>query len=235
MTTVRAEVQPERLLCGDSEMARRVRAFGWPVRDNGIGMLPQVCNMFTQADHSAARDQGLGIGLILARSLIEMHGGGIEACSEGPGMGIEFMVRLPLANHDRPAADPQAQAPAAATLSGQRILVVDDNSDSADSLAMLLQFLGAEVDVVHDGPAALSALDTCRPAAVLMDIGMPGMDGYQVARRIRQQPRFDGIRLIALTGWSQEEDRHRARDSGFDHHLIKPVDINALQALLMMA
>lgn len=141
-------------------------------------------------------------------------------------MGGEFMVRLPL--NDHAAAD----ASQAASLSGRRVLVVDDSQDAADSLAMLLQFLGAEVDVVHDGPAALAALETRRPAVVLMDIGMPGMDGYQAARLIRQQPRFNDIMLIALTGWGEEEDRHRAHASGFDHHLIKPVDINALRTLL---
>jgi PAS domain S-box-containing protein len=210
------------------------------VRDSGIGiasdMLPRVFNMFAQADHSAVRGQGgLGIGLTLVRNLVEMHGGSIEARSEGPGMGSEFMVRLPLTERVRPAAAPKAEARTDAPLSGQRILVVDDNRDSADSLALLLQFLGAEVDVAHDGAAALAALENRRPAVVLMDIGMPGMDGYQAARQIRRQPRFDDVMLIALTGWGQEEDRRRARDSGFDHHLIKPVDIDALQALLATA
>lgn len=147
-------------------------------------------------------------------------------CGEGPGMG-----NPPSAEHA--AAVPQAKTPAAVASSRPRVLIVDDNQDAADSLAMLIQFLGAEPDVAHDGPAALAAVDARRPAMVLLDIGMPGMDGYQVARLIRQQPRFNDIMLIALTGWGEDEDRRRARDSGFDHHLVKPVDVDALRALLM--
>lgn len=117
----------------------------------------------------------------------------------------------------------------------RRILVVDDNADSADTLAMLIELLGAEVRIARSGPAALRELDAFHPAAILLDIGMPEMDGYEVARRIRSQPRFAKVRLIALTGWGQEEDRRRARDSGFDHHLLKPVDLEALRAVLSLA
>jgi signal transduction histidine kinase len=210
------------------------------VRDNGIGIasdiLPQVFDMFAQSDHSTARNHGgLGIGLTLVRGIVEMHGGEVEARSAGPRLGSEFVVRLPLAENFQPASSSPELPPSNAGLSRQRILVVDDNRDAAESLAMLLKVLGAEVDVVHDGPAALAALEDRRPAVVLMDIGMPGMDGYQVAQLIRQDPRFHDITLIALTGWGQEEDRRRAHASGFDHHLLKPVDIQALQTLLMTA
>jgi PAS domain S-box-containing protein len=209
------------------------------VRDNGIGispeMLPRVFDIFAQEHRSADRGQGglggLGIGLTLACNLVRMHDGSMEARSEGQGRGSEFIVRLPLlpiAHADpRPAAENQAAA-----LSRRRILAVDDNQDAADTLAMLLNHLGAEVRVANDGQAALALLEAWRPDMILLDIGMPGMDGYEVARRIRQQLQYQDIKLIALTGWGQEDDRRRSRDSGFDHHLTKPVDLNALEALL---
>jgi PAS domain S-box-containing protein len=206
------------------------------VRDTGIGiasdMLPHVFDMFTQADRSPGRAKdGLGIGLTLVRSLVQMHGGSVEARSEGLGKGSELIVRLPLAmEQPAPGAGPEPRE--SPVLTARRILLIDDNRDAADSLALLLELLGAEVQAVYDGPSALAVLEACRPTAVLLDIGMPGMDGYEVARRIRQQPRLRDVPIIALTGWGQEEDRRRARDAGFDHHLIKPVDIEALQALL---
>lgn len=208
------------------------------VRDTGVGiptdMLPKVFEMFTQLDQPPGRAQGgIGIGLSLVRSLVQIHGGSVEARSEGPGRGSEFVIRLPLAVSNRLAEKVTPEPRAAATLSTQRILVVDDNRDAGDSLGMLLRLLGAQVHVVYDGPAALAALEAYRPAVILMDIGMPGMDGYEVARLIRQQPRFQNITLIALTGWGQEKDRARTRDEGFDYHLVKPADINALQALLV--
>ncbi len=204
------------------------------VRDNGVGirsdLLPQVFEMFTQVDRATGRAQGgLGIGLALVRSLVELHGGHVEARSEGLGKGSEFVVQIPLAvNHSADAALAQEQT--SARLSPLRILVVDDNRDAADSLGMLLEALGAEACVVYDGPTALQAFQSSRPAALLLDIGMPGMDGYEVARRIRKQSR--DVTLIALTGWGQEEDHRRSRAAGCDYHLTKPADIDALQTLL---
>jgi CheY-like chemotaxis protein len=208
------------------------------VRDSGTGIvataLPRVFDMFMQGENSRDRTQGgLGIGLTLVRSLVEMHGGSVDARSEGPGKGSEFVVRLPLANPAQsldaapsPAAVIEVRAPT-------RVLVVDDNRDAAESLGLLLQMLGAEVAVVHDGSSALSAVSVHRPAVVFLDLGMPGMDGFEVARRIRREPDHRDTTLIALTGWGQERDRHATKAAGFDHHLIKPADVAALQALLM--
>ncbi|MBA3599475.1 MAG: response regulator, partial [Methylibium sp.] len=149
----------------------------------------------------------------------------------GPGRGAEFTVRLPLAPAGLQAEAANAGG-AAAPPSAQRVLVVDDNADAADSLGVLLEFMGASVKVVHDGPAALAAVQTHRPSVVLLDIGMPGMDGYEVARRLRAMPGGNTLKLVALTGWGQAKDRERTRESGFDHHLVKPADLEALQALL---
>ena len=209
------------------------------VRDTGLGipteMLPHVFEMFAQVDPSLKRTHGgLGIGLTLARKLVEMHGGLIEARSEGLGRGSEFTLRLPLAamRDSLRESQPLGSGRQATGLGSCRILVVDDNRDSADSLAMLLNFTGAVADAVYDGPAALEAIREYRPAVVLLDVGMPQMDGHEVARRVRQEPEFRDLVLIAMTGWGQEEDRRRSKESGFDHHLVKPVDINTLQALL---
>jgi len=189
--------------------------------------------MFTQVDRDDGRTQGgLGIGLTLVKNLVEMHGGRVEASSDGPGRGSEFVVRLPLdvGRSDRVPADRTAPT---ATFGARRVLVVDDNRDAADSLGILLKLLGADVHVVYSGMDALDALTTYRPAVVLLDIGMPGMDGHEVARRIRETQDSQDVILIALTGWGQEEDRQRSRSAGFDYHLIKPADINAVQTLLM--
>src|SRR6185369_12451846 len=147
--------------------------------------------------------------------------------------GSEFTVRLPLVTEERRSPRIPASAGAPPVLPSRRILVVDDNIDSAKTLGMLLKVLGAEVRVVNDGAGALSAMEKYRPDVVLLDIGMPKMDGYEVARRIRERKEFDAVTLIALTGWGQEDDRRRTREAGFDHHLIKPADITALQALLV--
>lgn len=204
------------------------------VRDNGAGISPEmllrVFEMFNRGDRRGDKD-GLGIGLTVARRLVELHGGTIAARSEGPGTGSEFTVRLPLARNQAPAS--ASESPPRASLMQQRILIVDDNPDAADSLSLLLESLGADVRVARGGPEALQALHEYEPAAVLLDIGMPGMDGYEVARAIHARcsgrPR---PAIVAITGWGQPEDRRRARDAGFDHHLIKPVDINVLQELL---
>jgi len=209
------------------------------VRDNGIGispqMLPRVFDIFSQERNAASQRQGgLGIGLTLVANLVRMHGGSVEAKSAGLGLGSEFIVRLPQAPKMAPAEEHgEAGGGKDGDDAHQRVLVVDDNRDAADTLSMLLEFMGSkEVKVCNDGPAALAEMETFRPDVVLLDIGMPGMDGNEVARRIRQQPQFAATRLVALTGWGQDEDRRRTQESGFDHHLTKPVDIAALQALL---
>jgi PAS domain S-box-containing protein len=206
------------------------------VRDSGIGisadMLPHIFDMFSRANRGGHAGGGLGIGLALARSLVQMHGGRIEAHSEGAGRGSEFIVRLPLAADGVGPVAAAGTPPIVGTKTPRSILVVDDNRDAADSLCMLLRFLGNTVHVVHDGPAALTAIKTYRPGVVLLDLGMPGMSGYEVANAVRLQPGFADITLVALTGWGQEEDRKRTLSQGFNHHLVKPVDINTLQALL---
>ena len=212
------------------------------VRDRGIGiepeMLPHVFELFTQGRRDAHRAQdGLGIGLTLVRSLVGMHGGSVTAASEGFGKGSEFLVRLPLMVGEAPAAGSGALAgsapPAgAAPFAGLRVLVVDDNVDAATSLGMVMDLLGIEHEVQFSGQAALDAAERFRPHAILLDIGMAGMDGYEVARRVRQDPRHAPVTLVALTGWSQVQDQQRARMAGFDHHFSKPADIGALQRLL---
>jgi two-component system, sensor histidine kinase len=207
------------------------------VRDTGIGIaaeaLPRVFDMFVQAHARDSRAQsGLGIGLTLVRSLVEMHGGSVAAGSAGPGLGSEFVVRLPLARHDA------QRAPAAAGATGRkipglpRVMVVDDNRDAADSLAAVLKLLGAEVRVTHDGRAALDELGAFRPAVVFLDLGMPGMDGYETARHMRAREDTRSTLIIALTGWGQESDRRHTQAAGFNQHLVKPADITALRAVL---
>jgi PAS domain S-box-containing protein len=209
------------------------------VRDTGIGIpagaLPRVFDMFAQAHRSAGRGQGgLGIGLTMVRSLVEMHHGSVEAHSAGVDRGSEFVVRLPLAPAAEQVSDaPQlGQARPAAPFHGQRILVVDDNRDAADTLGLLLEADGAEVRVVYDGRAALAMAESFQPTSVLLDIGMPGMDGYEVARRLRQDERFATLRIVALTGWGQDADRRQTRNRGFSHHLTKPVSIEELHTIL---
>jgi PAS domain S-box-containing protein len=211
------------------------------VRDTGIGIsaahLPRLFEMFSQVDSALDRSQGgLGIGLSLARGLVELHGGSISAHSDGPGQGSEFTVRLPVLAAEAGAepADPVprgAHEPAPAQVR-RRILIVDDNHDSARSLATLLRRFGNDVELAHDGLAAIEAAERYQPDAVLMDLGMPKLDGYAACRRIRQQPWGEGMLLIAQTGWGGESDRQRAREAGFDGHLVKPVDLRALNALL---
>ncbi|MGE5095808.1 MAG: ATP-binding protein [Betaproteobacteria bacterium] len=207
------------------------------VVDDGEGippaMLSRVFNMFTQL-HTGIRAQGgLGIGLTLARTLVHLHGGTIEARSQGAGHGCEFVVKLPLAVQAEEAAQPApALPPRGQPLEHRRVLVVDDNRDAADSLGMLLEFLGAEVKIVHDGKSALEAMETFSPAAVLLDLGMPGMSGLEVARRMREDTRFRATTLVAVTGWGQREDRRRTHEAGFDYHLVKPADVTMLRNIL---
>lgn len=190
------------------------------VRDNGIGisseMLPGIFEMFSQVDRSLERSQGgLGIGLTLVRRLLDLHDGTIEAHSNGPDQGSEFVVRLPLIPLPL-GAPPKIDGLPASALGGSRILVVDDNKDSADSLAMLLRLKGNEIRTAHDGLEAVSAAETFHPELVLLDIGLPKLNGYDVARRIRQQPWGRDVILVALTGWGQDEDRRRSKEAGFN-------------------
>ena len=209
------------------------------VKDDGEGipaeMLPRIFDMFTQVNTGTRAQGGLGIGLTLARTLAQMHGGTIEAFSQGQGQGCEFLVKLPLAG--RAAASAAEEVPATGAtrrMPRRRVLVVDDNRDSADSMGMLLEILGAEVRIAHDGAAALEEVRKFAPAVVLLDIGMPGMCGYEVARRLREDPAAKAITIVALTGWGQNEDRRRSREAGFDYHLVKPADLGTLQSILSM-
>ncbi len=218
---------------GDPEQQVVIR-----VRDDGIGiapeMLPRIFDLFVQAQSSLDRSQGgLGIGLTLVRTLVELHGGMIEVHSDGLGRGSEIVVRLPF--------EPQTQSAAVEALgaarsedgnSPRRILVVDDNVDTAQSMALLLRLKGHQVEVAHDGPAALEAARSFEPEVVLLDIGLPGLDGYEVAKRLREEARLAKALLVALTGYGQEEDRRRARYAGFDHHFTKPVDPTVLYKLI---
>jgi PAS domain S-box-containing protein len=205
------------------------------VRDNGIGIsaeaLPRMFEMFSRGDRASGRSQGgLGIGLALSLKLAQMHGGTLDARSDGHGKGSEFTVRLPLAQTGHAAAlDAKLPGP---VLARTRVLVVDDNPDAGDSLGSILELLGAQVRVARGGPEALETFAGYRPSVVLLDIGMPGMNGYEVARAIRTRFAQEPVTLVALTGWGQEDDRRRAREAGFDHHLVKPAEIEALQRLL---
>jgi signal transduction histidine kinase/ActR/RegA family two-component response regulator len=220
------------------------------VRDTGIGipaeMLSQVFDLFTQVDKSLDHSQGgLGLGLTLVRSLVEMHGGTVQALSEGPNRGSEFVVRLPILS-DVPADSPpapkadrtvptrSASREQAACEPSRRVLVVDDNVSSAQSLAMVLKLEGYDVQVAHDGAVVIEAARRFRPEVVLMDIGLPNVDGYQLAARLRREQDLGaGIALlVAVTGYAEDEARRRSREAGFDHHLVKPIDPDALLALL---
>jgi PAS domain S-box-containing protein len=212
------------------------------VRDNGTGiapeLLPHIFDMFTQADQTLSRSRGgLGIGLTLVHSLVEMHHGRVTAHSAGPGLGSEFTVRLP-APAEPPAEhlDDEPSEPSAADttppLARRRILVVDDNRDNANSLGVLLRALGQDVEMAYDGPTALELIRRRRPDLVLLDIGLPGMDGYEVARRCRQDEELRRVMLVAMTGYGKEEDRRRSQEAGFNAHLVKPVNLEDLQVLL---
>jgi signal transduction histidine kinase/CheY-like chemotaxis protein len=212
------------------------------VRDNGIGLepelIPHIFDLFVQADRSTARTYGgLGIGLALSRQLVEMHGGTIVASSEGPGRGSEFIVRLPLlAEKDAGMFSSTKNGLPAVPSSecARRILVVDDDRDAGDSLALLLRLQGHQVRLAREGPAALEMAGSDPPDLIFLDLGMPGMDGYEVARRVRKLPRLANTMLVALTGWGREEDRLRTREAGFNDHLTKPADPEMLQKLLAL-
>ena len=206
------------------------------VRDNGIGIaadqLPRIFDMFMQVDTSLERSvSGLGIGLTLAKNLVEMHDGTLEVHSAGAGQGSEFVVRLPImVETPNPRPEPTVSEPT--TTSARRILVVDDNRVSADSLARLLKLTGNETHTAYDGLEAVQAAATLRPDVVLLDIGLPKLNGYEVARRIREQPWGKTMVMVALTGWGQEEDRRKSSESGFNGHMVKPIDHAELMKLL---
>ncbi|HSU39346.1 MAG TPA: ATP-binding protein [Polyangiaceae bacterium] len=204
------------------------------VRDDGIGIereaLPRIFEMFNRGGGAKRGQSGLGIGLALARRLAEMHGGGIEAQSDGPGRGSQFSVRLPLAPAELTAASEERQE--SAFDARKRVLVVDDNIDAAEALGMLLEIFGAEVKLAHDGATALEQYARYDPDLVLLDIGMPDMDGHEVARRIRAEHAARRTTIIALTGWGQAEDRRRSHEAGFDGHLVKPAPIDAVKDVL---
>src|SRR5579883_2738251 len=227
------------------------------VRDNGIGihpeLLPHVFELFTQLNRTDGRTQGgLGIGLALVQRLVQMHGGEVSAVSDGPGKGSEFVIRLPLLREDSGAMDAQpdaaveAAAPSASEMASvvrplvtagaarmaRRILIADDNNDALESLATLLQLSGHEVFTATNGGTALQSAERNLPEVALLDIGMPMLDGYEVAKRIRAQPWGQRITLVALTGWGQDSDRRRSREAGFDSHLVKPLDLETLTDLL---
>ena len=194
------------------------------ISDTGEGIAedlrPRLFEIFARGEKSDKPNHGgLGLGLAMVRRLTEMHGGSVEAESEGPGKGSKFTVRLPVK---------------AGTVDAQpvNVLVVDDNRDAAESIGMLLGHLGAEVRVAEDGTQALDAFEVCRPRVVFLDIGMPGMDGYELARRMRSLPAEPEVTLVALTGWGQDDDRKRVLGAGFDHHLVKPARLEALKSLL---
>jgi CheY-like chemotaxis protein len=207
------------------------------VRDTGVGipahMLPKLFEMFMQVDRSLERSQGgLGIGLSLVKRLVEMHGGSVEAHSPGHGMGSEFVVRLPVvltvARQQRDNDDEQE----AGVTARCRILVADDNRDAALSLAMVLNLMGNQTQTAHDGLEAVDLASAFRPDVVLLDIGMPKLNGYDAARRIRQEPWGKNMVLVAVTGWGQEEDKRRSQEAGFNLHIVKPVDPAVLETLL---
>ena len=196
-------------------------------------MLARVFDMFMQVDSSLERTQGgLGIGLSLVKRLVQMHGGTVEVHSKGTGTGSEFVVRLPTARKTTAIELPRAGQPDAATEFHRRILVVDDNQDSATSLALILALKGHETRTANDGLQAVEVADEFQPQVVLLDIGMPRLNGYETARLMRQREWGRQALLVALTGWGQETDRLRSSDAGFDAHLTKPVEIAAIQRLL---
>jgi CheY-like chemotaxis protein len=205
------------------------------VRDTGIGIPPeklsQVFDLFAQGDRSLARQEGgLGIGLTVARSLAELHGGSLHAASEGAGKGAEFTFRLPAATQ---VHDTREQGkPVGPCGIGSKVMVIDDNVELAMGLARLLKLLGHEVKMAHDGPTALETARDFHPEVVLLDIGLPGLDGYQVATMLRQDQCVGKPRLIAITGYGHEEDRRRSREAGFDYHLVKPIEFRSLVTLL---
>ena len=203
------------------------------LRDTGRGIEPEflkrIFDMFVQGRGPGRMGGGLGIGLAISRKIAQLHGGSLEAHSEGEGKGAEFTLRLPLADH---LAVREREEKPAAPSAAQRVLIVDDNRDAARTLELLLRSLGHETRVAYDGAEALAAAPSFEPHVVLLDIGLPGIDGYEVARRLRAMRELERVRIVAITGWGQEADRQRSREAGFDLHLVKPVDPNELARIL---
>jgi len=248
LTAELAEMGQTFLSAGKQESlpCRQARELVLRVRDIGIGMapdlLPRIFDLFTQGERGLDRSQGgLGIGLTLVRSLVEMHGGCVAGHSDGPGRGSEFIVRLPVLPQAPPAGpdspgSPVRRAPEQSCASaGRRVLVVDDSISTAQSMSALLQLEGHDARVAYDGQKALETAAAFRPEVVLLDIGMPGMNGYQVAKQLRQMPGLEQALLVAITGYGQEEDSRRSREAGFQHHLVKPVGLRAVEELLVSA
>jgi CheY-like chemotaxis protein/two-component sensor histidine kinase len=211
------------------------------VRDTGIGisadMLPRIFDLFVQERQSVDRSQGgLGLGLTIVRSLVAMHRGSVSVHSDGPGQGSEFTIRLPVALADDASVRERAASPESAPTtpmpSGVRVLVVDDNEDAVEMLAEVFRSKGYQVRSAHDGPAAIRVCSEFNPHIALLDIGLPVMDGYELAERLRQLPGNDRLFLCALTGYAQEADRERARAAGFDRHFVKPLDFDVLDRAL---
>jgi CheY-like chemotaxis protein len=205
------------------------------IRDAGIGIpsdaLPHIFDMFSQAIRSRdLAEGGLGIGLSLVRGIVEQHGGHVVARSEGPGKGSEFVVTLHASRADAVTEPSQARRPE--IKNPRRVLVADDNHDSADSLAAMLALMGHDALAVYDGAAAVDRAPSFQPHVILLDLGMPTVDGYEAARRIRQQAWSNGVVLVAVTGWGQDEDRAKAKSAGFDFHLTKPAHPETLERLL---
>jgi PAS domain S-box-containing protein len=216
--------------CRDGEVEVRVK-------DNGIGIpadaIPRLFTLFSQVNRGADRAQGgLGIGLALVKGLVEMHGGRVCARSAGQGEGSEFVVRLPLVRTERPPAAAPPAADGAAACAPRRVLVVDDNRDDAASLGMLLSIEGHDARTAHDGIEALELAEAFRPDVILLDLGLPKLNGHDTCRRIRQEPWGQSICIVAVTGWGHDDDRLRSREAGFDHHLVKPIDPAALEQVL---
>jgi CheY-like chemotaxis protein/two-component sensor histidine kinase len=207
------------------------------VMDTGIGIppesLPTIFDMFAQVDRSIERSTGgLGIGLALVKGLTEMHGGTVSAVSEGTNRGSTFTVRLPIADEAGKVSMQNAAGDGAADAPRKRILVADDNRDSAESMAIMLELLHNEVVTAHDGLQVLAKAEEFRPEVILMDVGMPKLNGLETTKRLRQQPWGRDVKIIAVTGWGQEGDRERTRSAGCDGHLVKPISLNDLQRLL---
>jgi CheY-like chemotaxis protein len=207
------------------------------VRDSGIGIspeaLPHIWDMFMQVTPGLDRARGgLGVGLTLVRSLVQAHDGTVEVHSDGLGKGSEFVVRLPLAGDELSGQASDKPCEPRAAVPSRRILVVDDNADQAGSMGMLLRLAGHEVRVAHDGPSALEVAGEFRPEVVLLDIGLPGINGYEVARRMRGELGMADALIVALSGYGGEDDRRKSAEAGFNAHLVKPADPGALQDLL---
>jgi two-component system CheB/CheR fusion protein len=206
------------------------------ITDNGVGispdLLPYIFDLFVQAERSLDRTQGgLGIGLTLVQRLVELHGGTVEAKSEGLKKGSEFIVRLPVISESE-AVFPVTSPVASQKAPERRVLVIEDNVDSAKTIQMLLELQGHKVQAAFDGLSGIEAAKIFKPEVILLDIGLPGMDGYEVAKRLRKLPENEKVLLIAFSGYGQAEDLRKSKEAGFDHHLIKPADMGQLQALI---